>query len=88
MTKGILATASVESRFSSTEVDTFIKTGKTIFWVQKISKVDLNKVLMSNSTSKKEFEIAETWSYILVVPAIIGGFMFGYSLGAAIGGKD
>ncbi|TAF74116.1 MAG: hypothetical protein EAZ53_10375 [Bacteroidetes bacterium] len=69
--------------------DTISKTDKGYFIGTKaLTKQQLLEILKSNNASNQVYKKAETWSYILFVPAIIGGAMVGYPLGRAAGGGD
>lgn len=73
-----------------TKVDTISKTKRGYFIGTKAlaTKKDLILLLKSNPASKKVYNKSETLEYILLVPALIGGFMIGHPLGASLAGKE
>lgn len=72
-----------------TSADTISKTDKGYFLGTKaITKKQLLEILKSNSESNKINKKAETWGYVLLVPAMVGGALLGYPLGVAAGGGD
>lgn len=89
VTSNIVINESILNKSIEIFADTISKTKEGYFLGTKlISKRQLIETLKSNSESKKEYKKAEIWTYILLVPAVVGGAMVGYPLGLAAGGGD